>query len=66
MTRRLVLSYLSLTVVVLAMLEVPLGVINARSERARLSAKVERDAVTIASLAESTVEGDAATANMTA
>ncbi|RDI73810.1 Histidine kinase-, DNA gyrase B-, and HSP90-like ATPase [Gaiella occulta] len=66
MTRRLVLSYLSLTVVVLAILEVPLGVINARSEQARLSAKVERDAVTIASLAESTVEGDAATANMTA
>lgn len=66
MTRRLVLSYLSLTVVVLAMLEVPLGFVNARSEQARLSAKVERDAVTIASLAESTVEGDAATANLAA
>ncbi len=42
------------------MLEVPLGFINARSERADLTAKVERDAVTIASLAESTLEGDAA------
>jgi len=51
MTRRLLLSYLSLTVVILAMLEVPLGFINARGERAQLAAKVERDAVTVASLA---------------
>ena len=58
MTRRLLLSYLSLTVVVLAMLEVPLGVQNARSERADLTAKVERDAVAVASLAEATIEGD--------
>ncbi len=64
MTRRLLISYLSLAVVVLAMLEVPLGFINARGERARLTSKVERDAVTIASLAESTVEGDAATSNL--
>jgi hypothetical protein len=48
MTRRLLLSYLSLTIVVLAMLEVPLGFVNARGERAQLSAKVERDAVTSA------------------
>ena len=34
MTRRLLFSYLSLTVVVLAMLEVPLGFVNARNERA--------------------------------
>ncbi len=66
MTRRLLLSYLSLTIVVLAMLEVPLGFVNARGERARLSAKVERDAVTVASLAESTVEGDAATSDLPA
>ncbi len=66
MTRRLLLSYLSLTVVVLAMLEVPLGFVNARGERAQLSAKVERDAVTLASLAESTVEGDAGTSNLPA
>ena len=64
MTRRLLVSYLSLTIVVLAMLEVPLGFINARSERANLTAKVERDAVAVASLAESTVEGDAATSNL--
>jgi signal transduction histidine kinase len=66
MTRRLLLSYLSLTIVVLAILEVPLGFVNARGERARLSAKVERDAVTVASLAESTVEGDASTADIPA
>ncbi len=65
MTRRLLISYLSLAVVVLAMLEVPLGFINARGERARLTSKVERDAVTIASLAESTVEGDS-TSNLAA
>ena len=66
MTRRLLVSYLSLTVVVLAMLEVPLGFVNARSERANLTAKVERDAVAVASLAESTVEGDTATSNLPA
>ena len=66
MTRRLLISYLSLAVVVLAMLEVPLGFINARGEQARLTAKVERDAVTIASLAESTIEGDAPTSNLPA
>ncbi len=66
MTRRLLISYLSLAVVVLAMLEVPLGIINSRNEQARLTAKVERDAVAIASLAESTIEGDTETANLPA
>ena len=66
MTRRLLISYLSLAIVVLAMLEVPLGFVNARGERAQLTAKVERDAVTIASLAESTIEGDAPTSNLPA
>ena len=59
MTRRLLISYLSLAVIVLAMLEVPLGFVNARGERDQLTAKVERDAVTMASLAESTMEGEA-------
>jgi len=66
MTRRLLISYLSLAVVVLAMLEVPLGFINARNERERLTSKVERDAVSIASLAESTMEGDAPKSTMPA
>ena len=59
MTRRLLWSYMSLTILVLAMLEVPLGVQHARSERSHLTAKVERDAFAVASLAESTMEGDA-------
>lgn len=58
MTRRLLVTYLSLAVVVLAALEIPLGVANARNERRSLTDKVERDAVSVASLAESTVEGD--------
>ena len=66
MTRRLLISYLSLAIVVLAMLEVPLGFINARNERDRLTSKVERDAVSIASLAESTMEGDAPKSTMPA
>jgi signal transduction histidine kinase len=66
MRRRLLFSYLSLAIVVLAMLEVPLGFVNGRNEKANLTAKVERDAVAVASLAESTVEGDAATSNLPA
>ncbi len=57
MTRRLLLSYLSLTLLVLAALEVPLGVTYARNERGDLESKVERDAVTIASLSEGVLEG---------
>jgi len=57
-TRRLLVTYLSLAVVVLAALEIPLGVANTRNERRSLTEKVERDAVAVASLAESTVEGD--------
>jgi len=56
MTRRLLAGYLTLTFVVLVVLEIPLGVANARSERRDLSAKVERDATSVASLAEDTLE----------
>lgn len=56
MTRRLLAGYLSLTFVVLVVLEIPLGVANARSERRDLSAKVERDATSVASLAEDALE----------
>jgi signal transduction histidine kinase len=66
MTRRLLFSYLSLTIVVLAMLEVPLGFVNAHNELSDLTAKVERDAVAAASLAESTLEGEPTTANLPA
>ncbi len=57
MSRRLLLGYLSLTLVVLAVLEVPLGVTYSRNERRDLEGKVERDAVTVASLAEGVLEG---------
>lgn len=52
MSRRLLLGYLGLVVVVLAALEIPLGVQNARSERSDLETKVEHDATTLASLAQ--------------
>lgn len=52
MSRRILFAFLGLVVVVLAALEVPLGVQNARTERRTLSTKVERDATTMASLSE--------------
>lgn len=51
MSRRLLLGYLSLTLLVLVVLEVPLGIAYARSERRALETRVERDAVSLASLA---------------
>jgi signal transduction histidine kinase len=50
-SRRILLSYLGLVLVVLAALEVPLGVQNTRTERRDLETKVEHDATTLASLA---------------
>jgi signal transduction histidine kinase len=55
-TRRLLASYLALTVVVLIALEVPLAIVNARNERQDLTAKVERDAFAAASLAEDVLQ----------
>jgi signal transduction histidine kinase len=55
-SRRLLVSYLALTVVVLVALEVPLAIVNARTERQDLTAKVERDAYAAASLAEDTLQ----------
>ena len=52
MTRRLVLSYLSIAVFVLLILEIPLGVNFARTEQERLSTAVERDAAVIGSRVE--------------
>ncbi len=57
MSRRLLVGYLSLTLVVLAVLQLPLGVTYARNERRDLEGKVERDAVTVASLSEGVLEG---------
>ena len=58
MTRRLLLSYLSITAFVLLALEVPLGVTFARAERDRLVSAVERDATVLATYAEEGLEVD--------
>jgi signal transduction histidine kinase len=55
MTGRILLSYLVLTVVVLAVLEVPLALTQAETAEADLTAKVERDAVALGSLAQDAV-----------
>ena len=51
MTNRLLAGFLALTVLLLAVLEIPLGITYARNERQDLTLKVERDAATLASLA---------------
>lgn len=58
MTRRLVASYLVLALVALIALEIPLGAIYARNERQALNLRIERDATTLASLAEDALEAD--------
>lgn len=50
-TRRLLAGYLTITAIVLVLLEVPLGVVFARLERATLIAGVRHDAVRIATFA---------------
>ncbi|MFI5689602.1 sensor histidine kinase [Streptomyces sp. NPDC051636] len=56
MTRRLLLSYLGLALLVLAGLEIPLGWIYARGETARFSQSVERDASMLAEVTEENIE----------
>jgi signal transduction histidine kinase len=56
MTKRLVLSYLIITLIVLLMLEIPLGLFYGQRERERLIADVEHDANVIATLYEDDVE----------
>jgi signal transduction histidine kinase len=52
---RILVGYLGLVVVVLAALEIPLGVQFGRNERRTLETKVEHDATTIASIAPDTL-----------
>jgi signal transduction histidine kinase len=59
MTRRLLLSYLSITAFVLLIIEVPLGITFARAERDRLVAAVERDATVLATVVEDALEAGA-------
>lgn len=56
MTRRLLLSYLGLAILVLAGLEIPLGWIYARGEISRASQSVERDASMLAEVTEENIE----------
>ncbi|MDW6063028.1 HAMP domain-containing sensor histidine kinase [Streptomyces sp. FXJ1.4098] len=56
MTRRLLFSYLGLTLLVLAGLEIPLGIIYARGEVSRASQTVERDASMLAEVTEENIE----------
>ena len=57
MKRRLLVSYLSLTLFVLAVLEIPLGVVFARRQLGEFTTQVERDAVVLATLVEDALEG---------
>ena len=56
MTRRLLASYLTVTVVVLAVLVVPLGLIFADHESDALLAALERDATSVAAVVEDDLE----------
>jgi signal transduction histidine kinase len=55
MTRRVLAGYLALTILVLASLEIPLGIQHARAERRDLETRVERDAVALGSIAQDTL-----------
>ena len=56
MTRRLLLSYLAVTLVVLALFEVPLAVFYQQREQDRLTIDAERDATVLASIYEDALE----------
>ncbi|MDF3291575.1 sensor histidine kinase [Streptomyces silvisoli] len=56
MVRRLLLSYLTLTLLVLLALEVPFGIVYADSQTSTLSTALERDAVVLAEVVEEDVE----------
>ena len=67
MRRRLLLSYLAVAVLVLALLEIPLGISYASNERQDLTHKVERDAVALSTLVEDALErGTSVPARVTA
>jgi signal transduction histidine kinase len=55
-TRRLIISYLAVTVLVLALLEVPLAIFYAQRELERLTSAVERDAAVVATIYEDDLE----------
>ena len=58
MTRRLVVSYLTVTVFFLLVLEIPLAVVFQRSERDDLVARVRQDALVVALAAKDKLDGE--------
>jgi signal transduction histidine kinase len=56
MSRRFLATYVALAVVVLASLEIPLGIQYGRSERRDMTGRIEQDALTMATFAEDTLE----------
>ncbi len=56
MRKRLLASYLTITFVVLLLLEIPLGVVYAKEQRRRVTASVERDALALSIRAEEGLE----------
>jgi len=56
MTRRLLLSYVSIIVLVLLLLEIPLGIALADAERRRLETDVQRDAFALVLRSEESLE----------
>jgi signal transduction histidine kinase len=56
MTRRLVLSYVGLALLILVLLEVPFGVLAQRHERDMAASQVEREATGLAAVASEDVE----------
>lgn len=62
MTRRLLASYLGLTLLLLAVLMIPLGISHARAERRDLLNRIEHDAAALATVAESTADDGAGSA----
>jgi signal transduction histidine kinase len=60
--RRLLVSYVTLTIVVLAALEIPLGIQYGRSEQRNLTNQIVQDALIMATFAEDPLERGRATA----
>ena len=56
MSRRLLASYITLTIVVLAALEIPLGIQYGRSEQRDLTNRIVQDALIMATFAEDPLE----------
>ena len=56
MGRRLLATYVALALAVLAALEIPLGITYGRSERRDLTSRIERDALTMATISEEGLE----------